>query len=395
MEEKMNDREEENGEESFADMLEKSMVGAKRLEPGQKIEATVLKVGAEWVFLDVGQKGEGFLELGEILDDDGRPTVSEGDRLAAYFLSSEGGELRFTTRLGSGPAGLAQLEQAWENSIPVEGRLEKEIKGGYEVKISGGARAFCPFSQLGLRRSEDSGALVGETLAFKITQFGEKGRNIVVSRRAIVEEERRARREELKKTLREGMIVKGTVTNVVDFGAFIDIGGVEGLLPISEAGWGRVEKITDVVNLSQVVEVAIKSLDWEKDRFTLSLRSAMADPWAKVGSVYREGSTYGGTVARLAPFGAFVTLEEGIDGLVHISKLGEGRRINHPREVLEEGQKLTVTIEKIEKDRRRISLVPASEDAMEDTSTYVDQPSSSMGTLGDLLKAGLAPKKKV
>jgi small subunit ribosomal protein S1 len=190
------------------------------------------------------------------------------------------------------------------------------------------------------------------------------------------------------------MTVEGKVTNIRDFGAFIDIGGIEGLLPISEAGWGRVEKMGDVVTVGQTVEVSLKSLDWEKERFTLSLRTAMADPWTKAGTVYREGSSYQGTVARLAQFGAFVTLEDGIDGLVHISKLGEGRRINHPKEVLREGQKLTVTIEKIEKDRRRIALAPADEDAMEDTSTYVDQPPSSMGTLGDLLKAGLAKKKK-
>lgn len=393
MEEKMKDEEEEHEGESFADMLEKSMTGTSRLEPGQRVEATVLKVGTEWVFLDVGQKGEGVLELGELLDDDGKPTVSEGDRLSAYFLSGNDGDLRFTTRLGGGSTGTARLEQAWESGIPVEGRLEKEIKGGYEVRLGGGARAFCPFSQLGLRRGEDAGASVGETISFKITQFGEKGRNIIVSHRAIIEEERRAAREKLKGTLREGMKVKGTVTNIRDFGAFIDIDGIEGLLPISEAGWGRVEKISDVLTVGQVVEVSIKSLDWDKDRFSFSLRAAMADPWAKVGAVYREGSTHRGTVARLAPFGAFVTLEDGIDGLVHISKLGEGRRINHPREVLEEGQKLTVKIEKIEKDRRRIALTPATEETEEDTSSYVDSPPSSMGTLGDLLKAEEQKKK--
>jgi small subunit ribosomal protein S1 len=190
------------------------------------------------------------------------------------------------------------------------------------------------------------------------------------------------------------MIVKGTVTNIRDFGAFIDIGGIEGLLPISEAGWGRVEQIGDVLTIGQVVEVGIKSLDWENDRYSFSLRSAMADPWAKVGTVYREGSTYYGTVARLTPFGAFVTLEDGVDGLVHISALGEGRKINHPKEVLQEGQKLTVRIEKIEQERRRIALAPATDDAAEDTSAYADSSSASMGTLGDLLKAGLKGKKK-
>ncbi|MFC1657650.1 S1 RNA-binding domain-containing protein, partial [Candidatus Moduliflexota bacterium] len=317
----------------------------------------------------------------------------EGDRLPAYFLSGEGGELRFTTRLGGGSTGSARLEQAWENSIPVEGRLEKEIKGGYEVRLGGGVRAFCPFSQLGLRRGEDAGESVGQTLSFRITRFGEKGRNIIVSHRAILEEERRAKREELKGTLREGMLVKGTVTNIRDFGAFIDIGGIEGLLPISEAGWGRVEKIEDVLAVGQVVEVSIKSLDWEKERFSFSLRTALADPWAKVEAVYREGSTHRGIVARLVPFGAFITLEDGIDGLVHISKLGEGRRINHPKEVLEEGQGLTVKIEKVEQDRRRISLSPAAEEE-EDASTYVDSTPSSMGTFGDLLKGGLEKKKK-
>ena len=395
MEEDTKDREdnEEGGGESFADMLEKSLAGATRLEPGQRIEATVLKVGAEWVFLDVGQKGEGVLELGEILDADGKPTASEGDRLPAYFLSGEGGELRFTTRLGGGSTGTAQLEQAWENAIPVEGRLEKEIKGGYEIRLGGGTRAFCPFSQLGLRRGEDAAELVGQTLTFKITRYGEKGRNIIVSHRAIVDEERRVRREELKGTLRVGMVVKGTVTNLRDFGAFIDIGGIEGLLPISEAGWGRVEKIGDVLTIGQIVEVAVKSLDWENDRYSFSLRSTMADPWAKVGTVYREGATYNGTVARLTPFGAFVTLEDGVDGLVHISKLGEGRKINHPKEVLQEGQKMTVRIEKIEQERRRVALAPAMEDTAEDTSAYTDSSTASMGTLGDILKSGLEKKK--
>jgi small subunit ribosomal protein S1 len=391
MDEDLKDTEEESGE-SFAELLEQSMAGTKRLEPGERVEATVLKIGAEWVFLDVGQKGEGILERSEILDDDGNPTVAEGDTLHAWFLSGSGGELRFTTRLGGGSAGSAQLEQAFESGIPVEGRIEKEIKGGYEVRLSGGTRAFCPFSQLGLRLGEDAEA-VGLSLSFRITKFGEKGRSIVVSHRAVAEEEKRAKREELKASLREGMTVAGTVTNIRDFGAFIDIGGVEGLLPISEAAWGRVEKITDVVTAGQTVEVIVKKLDWENDRITFSLRTATADPWSKAGTVYREGGTYAGRVARLAPFGAFVTLEDGIDGLLHISKLGEGRRINHPKEVLTEGQEITVTVEKIEKERRRISLAPASEEAAADTSSYVDQPPSSMGTLGDLLKAGLKKKK--
>jgi len=395
MQEREDDREEGAAEESFAEMLERSLVRTARLEPGGKIEAKILKIGAEWVLLDVGQKGEGVLDAKELLDLEGRPTAAVGDRLPVYFLGSDEGDLRFTSRIGGGASGTAQLEQAWEAGIPVEGRLEAEIKGGYEVKLPGGVRAFCPFSQLGLGRQLAPGEAAGRTLPFKISQFGEKGRNIVVSHRAILEEEQRRQRESLKKSLREGMIVKGTVTNVVSFGAFIDIGGIEGLLPISEIGWGRTQNVSDVLHAGQEVEVEIKSLDWEKNRFSFSLRSTLADPWAKVGTAYTRGSTHTGTVARLAPFGAFITLEEGIDGLLHISKIGEGKRINHPREVLREGQKLTVTIEEIDAERRRISLALATAKAEEaDAAAYVNRTPASMGTFGELLKAGLEKKKE-
>ena len=141
---------------SFAELFEQSMVGKTELEPGQKIDAKVLQIGSEWIVLDVGQKGEGILDTREFLDNEGQLTVSVGDRVSAYFMSRKGGELRFTTRLGGGSAGTAQLEEAWRSEIPVEGRIEKEIKGGYEIKLPGNVRAFCPFSQLGLRRQDDA-----------------------------------------------------------------------------------------------------------------------------------------------------------------------------------------------------------------------------------------------
>lgn len=397
MNEMTDDREgQQEPEESFAELLEQSLARpSARLEPGQIVSATILTIGAEWVFLDVGQKGEGVLDVKELHDAEGRLTAAPGERLQVYFIGNEDGELRFTSRVGGGGSGTAQLEQAWRAGIPVDGRVEQEIKGGYEVKLPGGVRAFCPFSQLGLRRQENPQEALGQTLPFKITQFGEKGRSIVVSHRAILEEQRRQRREDLRRTLREGMVVKGTVTGLRDFGAFVDIGGLEGLLPVSEAGWGRTADIAQVLSVGQEVEVAVKGLDWEKERFTFSLRATLADPWDKVGTKYARGSTCTGTVARLAPFGAFVTLEDGIDGLLHISKIGEGRRINHPREVLKEGQQLAVTIEEIDRAQRRISLALASLKAEEtDAAAYVDRPPASMGTLGDLLKAGLEKRKK-
>ena len=382
------DDEEGNEEESFAEMLERSLLDAGELEPGKKIEATVLQIGAEWIFLDVGQKGEGVLAGSELLDAEGNLTVAVGDRISAYFLSRAGGELRFTTRLGGGSTGTEQLEEAWQSGIPVDGRIEKEIKGGYEVKLAGSVRAFCPYSQLSLRRQVDPEAEIGKSYSFKITQFGERGRNIVVSHREILEEERRLQRETLKETLREGMVVKGTVTSIRDFGAFLDIGGIEGLLPISEIGYGRIEDVNDVLAVDQQLEVAIKQIDWENNRFSFSLRDTLADPWKKVGTIYREGMRVTGKVSRLAQFGAFVTLEDGIDGLLHISKLGEGKHIRHPQDLLKVGQQLPVVIEKIDLEQRRIALAPAGSDADADETEYSEQPSpsgSGMGTFADLL----------
>jgi small subunit ribosomal protein S1 len=394
MNEHGNDRTDDAPEQSFEEMLAQSLVASPRLQPGDRVEAKVLKIGADCVFLDVGQKGEGVLDIKEVLGVDGAPTVAPGDTVHAYFLGREEDELQFTTRLGGGASGTAQLEQAWASGIPVEGRVERETKGGYEVRLAGGVRAFCPFSLSGLRRQESAEEAIGQSLDFKITKFEEQGRTIIVSHRAILEEQQRRQREALRRTLREGMVVRGTVTSIQRFGAFIDIGGLEGLLPASEAGWGRAGDLADLLRVGQEVEVCLMSCDWEKNRFTFSLRATLADPWSKVGTVYTRGSTHAGTVARLTPFGAFVTLEDGVDGLLHISKIGQGRRINHPREVLKEGQKLVVTIEEIDPARRRLSLALASQDAgEEDAAAYAERPPASMGTFGDLLKAGLEKKK--
>jgi small subunit ribosomal protein S1 len=395
----MNDEERdlpgEEDEESFAELLKQSLGERVELKPGQKIEAKVLQIGAEWTFLDVGQKGEGVLDTRELLDGEGQPTVKVGEKLGAYFLSRAGGELRFTTRIGGGTSGTAQLEEAWRSKIPVEGRIEKEIKGGYEVRLPGGVRAFCPFSQIGLRRQDAPDEVIGQSRSFRITQFSEAGRNVVVSHREILEEERRQQRESLRQTLKEGDVVKGTVTSLRDFGAFVDIGGLEGLLPISEIGYGRVEDINAALRVGQELELTLKSCDWEKERFSFSLRDTLADPWKKVGSSYVEGGSYPGKVARLTAFGAFVTLEEGIDGLIHISKLGAGKRINHPQEVLKLGQKLTVTVEKIESEQRRISLVPTTGEETSRETSYSDQPTTGgMGTFAELLRASQEKKKK-
>lgn len=379
-------------ENEFATLLEQSLLDSVQLEPGQKIDAKILQIGDEWIFLDVAQKGEGILDKKELLNLDGELTVGIGDLVSVYFVSRKGGELRFTVKLGGGSTGTLQLEEAWRTEIPVEGRIEKEIKGGYEVKLPGNVRAFCPFSQLGLPRQADTEDIVGASLDFRITQFDEQGRNIVVSHRAILEEERQRKKAALKEVLKEGMVVKGTITSLRDFGAFVDIGGLEGLLPVSEISYGRVEQIDTILQVGQQVEVSVKTCDWEKDRFSFSLRDMQDDPWESVETTYPVGSTQTGSVSRLAKFGAFVTLGEGIDGLLHISKIGGEQRIKHPQDILTVGQTVEVQVEKIDRAAKRISLAPVENKADEAETSYMDKSPSGMGSFAELFQK--AQKKK-
>jgi len=215
----------------------------------------------------------------------------------------------------------------------------------------------------------------------------------VVSHRVILEEERQKQREALKQTLREGTTVTGTISAIRSFGAFVRVDCIEGLIPISEIGWDRVEDIAERLTVGQEVEVVALKLDWEKDRLSFSLKQALPDPWQSVAKDFPEGSHHRGTVVRLTDFGAFVTLTAGVDGLVHISKLGAGKRINHPREVVSKGQVVEVKIDKIDRENKRLSLSlaapakgdePAEEE--EDLSQFLRGKGDSMGTLADLLK---------
>jgi small subunit ribosomal protein S1 len=397
--------------EKFSDSFEELFKAEEKqelrtLNPGEKIKAIVVGISGENIFLDVGGKSEGILEAGELTDEEGNITVQPGDRIEVYFLQAKRSEQIFTTRLGSGSS-LAHLEEAWRNLIPVEGYVKTEIKGGFEITLAGNVRAFCPYSQMGLRRVDDAAAVYLDThMIFRITRFEENGRNLVVSARAVLEEERLQKKEELKNTLEVGQTVSAVITSIRDFGAFADLGGVDGLIPVSEVGWSRVENIGDHFAIDQEVQVVVKSIDWDKDRISLSLKETLENPWDNFIKDFPVGSAMVGTVSRLAQFGAFVTLTAGIDGLIHISKLGGGRRIHHPREVLEAGQDIEVVIEAIDEGERRISLIPNDYQAPEDTEEaekqeykkFLAQSKSSakedLGSLGALLKAKLEEKKK-
>ena len=393
----------ESFEELFGQSEEKTL---RKLSPGEKLTATVVGIDKETVFLDVGTKSEGIIEISEFTDEHGELSISPGDQVEVYCLKSGPGGQIFTARLGSG-ATSAHLEEAYHSSVPVEGFVKAEIKGGFEITLSGNVRGFCPFSQMGLRRVENAAETYLDThMSFLITKFEAGGRNIVLSARLLQEEERRLKKEELQDVLEEGQSIEGSVSAIRSFGLFVDIGGIDGLVPISEVGWSRVDNLEETYHIGQQVQAVIKGLDWENDRISLSIKETLEDPWEAAVKKLAEGKAYVGTIARLAQFGAFVTLAPGVDGLVHISKLGAGRRINHPKEVVEAGQNLEVIIESIDTESRRISLIHSDYMSVEDeeekeqrdfkdyqASSKKGAAQDSMGSFGALLKAKLEEKK--
>jgi small subunit ribosomal protein S1 len=387
----------EKEEESFAALFAASQSKSGKLKPGEQTQAKVLHVSGDWVFLDIGQKGEGVLDRRELADAEGNLVVAPGDIITAWFTGGERGELRFTTKIGGvGAADRSLIEDAWRAGIPVEGSVEKEVKGGFEVKI-GSNRAFAPFSQMSLRRITDSASFVGKKLKFMILEYAEGGRNLIVSHRAILEEEANREKELLKETLKPGMTVQATVTSIQKFGAFVRAGAVEGLLPVSEISWSKVKDVSDQLAVGDEISVVIKTIDWENDRFSFSLKETLADPWETLVLKFPVGSVHSGTVSRLAQFGAFVTLTDGVDGLLHISRIGKGKRINHPREVLKEGESVEVIVEGVDRENRRIALalaetVRAAAEAEADILSFrqmTSQAPEKMGTFADLLQAKL------
>lgn len=392
-------------EAGFADLFAQYDAAPEHFTPGEQIEATIASIGNDAVFLDIGAKSEGILAREECLNKEGELIVKEGDRVKVYFLGNKRHEMLFTTRIGGSSASLLELDEAFHNGIPLEGTISSQTKGGYEVQISGSIRAFCPFSQMGLRRPAEDEDLTGQKMLFLIIEIKDNGRTVVISRRRLLEMEREAKREELQKNLKVGDTVSGVITSVRGFGAFIDIDGLEGLIPGSEVSWDSGCDIHQALEPGQQVEVEVLKLDWETDRFSFSLKSTQSNPWDTAPHLFPEGSRHTGKITRLAQFGAFVQLTPGVEGLLHISTLGRGRKLNHPREVVQEGSDIEVTIDKADWENRRLSLSPvrdeesspatkktaAKDEDIPDQKTLTSylaagKKQSAMGTFGDLLK---------
>jgi len=342
-------------EEDFASLFESTVRrGGRRIQQDSKISGTIVSVSDEWVFVDIGGKSEGIIARSELVDETGPVEIKPGDPVTAYVVSTRDGEIRLSVRM-TAAASEEAIRDAFRSGVPVEGLVTAERKGGFSVTLLG-KQAFCPYSQIDLQSSGNSEAYVGQRFTFRITEYSEKGRNIVVSRRDILEEERAKKVAELKRSLKSGDTVKGTVRMLTQFGVFVDIGGVDGLIPMSELAWHRVSDASDILSSGDAVTVQIVNLDWENHRITLSLKRTLEDPWDSVTTRYHEEQVVSGTVTRLTNFGAFVELEPGIEGLIHVSNLGFGRRINHPKEVLTPGDHVDVRILTVDKDARRLGL---------------------------------------
>jgi small subunit ribosomal protein S1 len=404
------------GAEDFASLLaeyEAAQGGAKKRrkdpQPGEEVRGRIISIGRDSAFVDIGTKSDALIDLAELRDADGKLTVQVGDELEARVVESgRDGGIVLRRLVGRGRSETpAEIEQAYEAGLPVEGLVSAVATGkgdgdkaarrpvGLEVQIAG-LRAFCPASQVDLRPVDDLTPFVGQRLTFRITKLERTGRglDLVLSRRALLEELQAQQATETRRHLAIGAVMRGRITAVKDFGAFVDLGGLEGMIHVSELGWDRTRKPADILSVNQEVEVVVLRVEKTDDakrpeRIALSLKALERDPWADAKERFPEGARVPGVVSRVDTFGAFVEVAPGVEGLVHISELGTKKRIRHAKEVVKPGQRVDVVVLDLDVDRRRLSLSLADEAKTDGdgggTSTGTGEK-SSFGTFADLLK---------
>jgi small subunit ribosomal protein S1 len=400
--------------ESFEDLLkqfDRAHPDSRQGDPkvGERVRGTLVSITEDYAFVDLGGKTEGRMEIAALRNAEGELTVAAGDSVEASVTGRDpdSGTLLLGSQHGHKYHGLDEVRQAYSQGLPVQGQVTGAVKGGMEVQIAG-LRAFCPASQADIRFVEDLSEFVGQRLDFRITKLeGGRRPNLVVSRRVLLEEEQRLRAEATRAQLEEGAVLSGIVTSLKDYGAFVDIGGLEGMIHVSELAFGRVKHPSEVLGVGQPVEVAVLRIEpatggRQREKIALSIRALARDPWTDADQRFVVGARVQGTVSRLQPFGAFVELEPGVDGLVHVSELGAGRRVNHPSEVLKVGDRVEATVLGVDMERRRISL---SLDQAEGTGTPAEpselaaaQPRGSegdatLGSFGALLKESLDKRR--
>jgi small subunit ribosomal protein S1 len=398
----------ENFEELLA-QFDESQSSRKQTEPGvgDRLQGTIVSIGKEHVYIDLGFKSDGVMDIDVLKNEAGELTAKVGDKVEAAVTSKdkETGALVLGTQHGLKAHDLSGLQDAYSQGLPVAGLVTGVTKGGVEVQIAG-LRAFCPASQIDIHFVEDLSELTGQRLDFRIMKFeGGRRPNLVLSRRVILEEEQRAQAAQIRASLEVGATLTGKVTSLQNYGAFVDLGGIEGMIHISEMSFARLGHPNEMLHEGQELEVSVLSIEKtdnpkRPEKIALSLRALAKDPWQEASAAYAVGTRVSGTISRVEPFGAFVELASGIDGLAHISELGADKRVNHPNEVVKIGEKVEATVLGIDIEKRRISLSLDEEkaaDAGENIEQYKQKQKpkeeGAMGTFGELLQQSMKKQK--
>ena len=384
--------------EDFAAMFEAS-VKNRRFTRGQTIEGTIVAIGPDTSLVNVGGKGEAVIETADLKDHEDALEFAVGDRVQAIVVGTNKG-ITLSRKGIRGAATLRQLEDAYQARLSVEGKVEAEVKGGYEVRLAG-QRGFCPFSQIDTIRTADPAQHVGKTYAFRIIEFKDSGKNLVVSRRTLLEEEQKAGAVELRKSIAVGSVVTGRVASVREFGAFVDLGaGVQGLLHVSEMGWSRVTDPSSVVKVGEEITVRVLRIEADGERIALGLKQLMADPWVAAAASYEVGQVKTGRITRIADFGAFVELEPGVEALAHFSTFAPTGRADAWAKSIAVGQTALFEVLAIDLDKKRIGVGMVQDGAEVRDGKKVDEvkeyrerqvaaPSGGIGSLADQLRGAL------
>src|SRR6186997_889661 len=324
------------------------------IEEGEIVKSRVLEIRDNMVVLDIGFKSEGTIPLEEFKD---LPDLKPGDEVEVLLehLEDQEGSVVLSKKKADFMRVWERIRLAYENDQPVEGTLVKKIKGGVVVDLMG-VDAFLPGSQIALRRVPNIDELLGQKFEFKIIKLNKRRRNIVVSRRVILENERAGKREKLMKELQKDQVRKGIVKNITDFGAFIDLGGVDGLLHITDMSYGRIQHPSEMVQIGQELEVKVLDIDWERERISLGLKQLQSYPWKDVAEKYPVGTRVSGKVVSITNYGAFIELEPGIEGLVHISEMSWTRNVRHPSKLVSIGEAIEAVVLKVDPNEEKISL---------------------------------------
>jgi small subunit ribosomal protein S1 len=341
------------GGDDFGHLFEQSM---RAVRPGEIVKGRVVLVARDHVTVDIGYKSEGQIGIHEFRDRDGTVAVKEGDEIDVYFEASESedGGIVLSRQKAEQLRVWKDIEQAFEAQGAVEGTIVGKVKGGLKVDI--GVAAFLPGSHADLRPARNLDRFIGQRTRFSILKFNRSRGNVVVSRRAVMERERMSLKGETLKVLEEGVILEGTVKNITDYGAFVDLGGIDGLLHITDMSWGRIGHPSEVLNVGDKVRVVVLKYDPERERVSLGMKQILPDPWHTVHERFNPGQKVRGKVVSLTDYGAFIELEKGVEGLIHVSEMSWTRRVSHPSKVLNPGDEVDVVVLDVDPANRRISL---------------------------------------